>query len=63
MNERQKKALDLINTKGKMTMAKLREIYPNVNRRTLTRDINTLIKIGLLERRGRGRRNIHYTRP
>lgn len=63
LNERQKKALDLINTKGKVTMAKLREIYPDVNRRTLTRDINTLIKIGLLERRGRGRRDIHYTRP
>ncbi|MBM3709690.1 MAG: hypothetical protein FJW61_04645 [Actinobacteria bacterium] len=60
LNERQKKALITIKEKNRITMKEYIEMYPNMNRKTLTRDINHLIKLGLVIRKGKGRRDLYY---
>lgn len=60
LNERQKKAIDYIRKNGRLTMKEYIALCPNINRRTLTRDANQLIKIKLIERRGKGKRGLWY---
>ena len=61
LNGRQKKAFRYIKEKGKITMKDYIELCPDVNRRTLTRDLDYLIKLGLVIRKGKGRRDLYYT--
>lgn len=60
LNARQKKAVEFIKQRGRMTMKEYIELCPDVNRKSLTRDINYLIKEGLVMRKGKGRRDLHY---
>jgi ATP-dependent DNA helicase RecG len=61
LNERQKKAFRYVREKGKITMKDYMELCPDVNRKTLTRDLNYLIKLGLVIRKGKGKRDLYYT--
>ena len=61
LNERQKNAFKYIEEKGKITMKDYMELCPDVNRKTLTRDLNYLIKLGLVIRKGKGKRDLYYT--
>lgn len=60
LNERQKKALDFMKQAGRLTMKEYIKLCPDVNRKTLTRDLNHLIRLRLVVRKGRGRRDLHY---
>lgn len=60
LNERQKKAIEFMKHSVMLTMKEYIALFPTVNRRTLTRDLNHLIKLGLLIRKGKGRRDLHY---
>ena len=60
LNIRQKKAFDLIKQRGRLTMKEYINLCPEVNRRTLTRDLNYLMKSGLVIRRGKGKRDLYY---
>jgi len=60
LNERQKKAFTYIKEESRITMKEYIEIYPYVNRKTLTRDLNHLIELGLIIRKGQGRRDLYY---
>lgn len=60
LNGRQKNAFRYIKEKSKITMKEYIELCPDVNRKTLTRDLNHLIKLGLVIRKGKGRRDLHY---
>lgn len=60
LNERQKRVFIYIKENGRITMKEYIEIYPYVNRKTLTRDLNHLIKLGLIIRKGQGRRDLYY---
>lgn len=60
LNERQKTAFEFIKQNGMITMKKYIELCPNVNRKTLTRDLNHLIELGIIKRKGKGKRDLHY---
>jgi len=60
LNDRQKKALELIKQNGKIQMKEYIDLCPDVNRKTLTRDINYLLKTGVIIRKGKGRRDLYY---
>ena len=60
LNDRQQKAVEFIKKNGMVTMKKYIELCPDVNRRTLTRDLNHLIKLGIVIRKGKGRRDLYY---
>jgi len=63
MNERQMKAIEFIKHGEMMTMKEFIALFPAVNRRTLTRDLDHLIKLGLLIRKGKGKRDLYYVLP
>jgi len=63
LNDRQRKALEFIKQNGRLTMKEYIELCPDVNRKTLTRDLNHLIKLGMTVRKGKGRRDLHYLIP
>lgn len=60
LNERQKKVLELIEKNEKATIAELIKLFPDINRRTLTRDMDNLIDLHIIKRIGKGRRDIYY---
>jgi ATP-dependent DNA helicase RecG len=60
LNDRQRKALEFIKQNGRLTMKEYIELCPDVNRKTLTRDLTHLIKLGMVIRKGKGRRDLHY---
>jgi len=60
LNERQMKAIEFIKHGEMMTMKEFIALFPAVNRRTLTRDLDHLIKLGLLIRKGKGKRDLYY---
>jgi len=60
LNERQKKAVEYLNTTGRLTMKEFIGLCPDVNRKSLTRDMNRLIKLGLIARKGKGKRGLYY---
>jgi len=61
LNDRQKKALEFIKQNGRIRMKEYIDLCPDVNRKTLTRDINHLIEMGIIIRKGKGRRDLYYT--
>jgi DNA-binding transcriptional ArsR family regulator len=59
VSERQRKILDYLGRKGKAQVWEVKEIFPDVSKRTLRRDFKDLLKYGLVERRGE-RNNTFY---
>jgi len=49
---RAKKILGLLDAKGKAQVWELQKVLPQVTKRTLRRDLDTLVQKGLLERKG-----------
>jgi predicted HTH transcriptional regulator len=52
INERQKKILEILKEKGKIQVGQVKEFFPNVSKRTLRRDFQSLVKKGIIERIG-----------
>jgi DNA-binding HxlR family transcriptional regulator len=49
---RARKILGLLDAKGKAQAWELQKVLPQVTKRTLRRDLDTLVQKGLLERKG-----------
>ena len=52
MNERQEKILDFLKENGRAQVGQLKEIFPEVTKRTLRRDFEFLLKQGKIKRIG-----------
>jgi predicted HTH transcriptional regulator len=52
INERQEKILEILKEKGKIQVGQVKELFPNVSKRTLRRDFQSLMKKGIIERIG-----------
>jgi len=63
LNERQGKALELFIQQGKLTIQDYEAVFPNVNRRTLQRDLKGLLDKELISEVGAGKTDPtrHYT--
>jgi Fic family protein len=59
LNERQAKALTLILDKGEIHIKDLESSCPDVNRRTLQRDLQRLEELGLIQRKGAARQSFY----
>ena len=58
LNERQIQAVKIVKEKGAISLSDLQNIYKNITRKTLYRDLQTLVNKGILKARGdkRGRK-------
>ena len=52
VSERQEKILEILREKGKIQVGQVKEFFPNVSKRTLRRDFQSLVKKGIIERVG-----------
>lgn len=52
VNERQQKIVDYLKEREKVQVWEIKEIFPNVSKRTLRRDFQKLLKKGIIERVG-----------
>ncbi len=52
LNERQRQAIKIIKKKGKIALSDLQEIYENITRKTLYRDLQALVNKGILKAQG-----------
>jgi len=52
LNERQKKILEILKNKPSVQVWELKQILSDVSKRTLRRDLDELLKIGLVKRQG-----------
>jgi len=59
LNDRQAKALGLLLDKGEMHIRDLEASCPNVNRRTLQRDLQRMEELGLVRRKGAARQSFY----
>ncbi len=59
LNERQKRILELLKEREKLQVWQVKQIFPQVSKRTLRRDFTDLLKKGLVERLGQ-RNQIFY---
>jgi Fic family protein len=59
LNDRQKKILEILKEKEKIQVWQIKEIFPQVSKRTLRRDFQSLYKKGIIERIGE-RTNTFY---
>lgn len=59
--ERKEKILQLLYHKQKITLSEIRKIFFNVSPRTLRRDMEDLIKKGLIQRKRKGQKDVEYT--
>jgi Fic family protein len=59
LNDRQKKILEILKEKEKIQVWQIKEIFPQVSKRTLRRDFQNLYKKGIIERIGE-RTNTFY---
>lgn len=59
INERQERILKFLKENGRIQVWQVKELFPQVSKRTLRRDFNRLFKIGLIERMGE-RNNTFY---
>jgi DNA-binding transcriptional ArsR family regulator len=59
LNDRQKKILEILREKEKIQVWQIKEIFPQVSKRTLRRDFQSLYKKGIIERIGQ-RTNTFY---
>jgi len=55
LNERQEKILEILKEKKKIQIGELTEVFPEVSKRTLIRDLEALMYQNLIERKGEGR--------
>lgn len=53
--ERQTRILGIFRESGKVKVGHLTRFFPEVNRRTLLRDLENFVQLGLVERNGNGR--------
>ena len=53
--KRQKVILGILKNNGKMRISDLAKSFPNINRRTILRDLDSFCQTGLIERHGIGR--------
>jgi DNA-binding transcriptional ArsR family regulator len=59
LNERQEKILEILKQENKIQVHNVKDIFPDVSKRTLRRDFESLLKHGLVERIGE-RNNTFY---
>lgn len=59
LNERQEKILDILKQREKIQVHHVQEIFPDISKRTLRRDFESLLRQGLVERIGE-RSNTFY---
>jgi len=59
LNDRQSKALDLLIQRNKIHISELEELCQNVTRRTLQRDMNALINLGLVHLQASARQSTY----
>lgn len=59
ISERKQKILDILKEKGRLQVWEVKKIFPEVTKRTLRRDFESLLKQGLIERIGE-RNNTFY---
>lgn len=52
VSERQKKILEVLKDKGKAQVGEMKDIFPDISKRTLRRDFKALMKVDLVERIG-----------
>jgi Fic family protein len=57
LNERQGKAIEFLLTHGKLTIKDFEELCPEVNRRSLQRDLKAFLEKGLIKETGAGPTN------
>jgi len=57
---RKEKILNISNGSGKVKVGDLLKVFPQLNRRTLLRDLESLVQIGSMERKGNGRGTCYY---
>ncbi|MDI6591340.1 MAG: DeoR family transcriptional regulator [Patescibacteria group bacterium] len=62
-NTRQEKILDFLKKKGKVQIWEVKEIFPEVTKRTLRRDFKQLVKQGLIERIGEKNETFYQLPP
>jgi len=55
LNERQEKILEILREKKRIQIGELTEVFPEVSKRTLIRDLEVLMYKNLIERKGEGR--------
>jgi len=51
-NSRQEKILAILKEKGRAQVWQVKQVFPEVSKRTLRRDFESLLKQGIIERRG-----------
>lgn len=51
-NERQKKILEILRERGQAQVGELKEIFPDISKRTIRRDFRQMLKMGLIKRIG-----------
>lgn len=54
-SERQQKIVETLKGNGEAQVGDLMKIFPDLNRRTILRDLDNLMRLGLVERNGGGR--------
>lgn len=54
-SERQEVILDILKNNGKVKISYLAKSFPDINRRTILRDLGTFCQTGMVERSGSGR--------
>ncbi|MCD6232783.1 DeoR family transcriptional regulator [bacterium] len=59
INDRQKRILDILKKKDKAQVWEFKKTFPNVSKRTLRRDFEHLLAMGLVKREGEGN-NTYY---
>jgi len=52
ITQRQEKILEILKERGKIQVGQIKEFFPNVSKRTLRRDFQALVKIGIIKRLG-----------
>lgn len=60
LREREKKILEILEEKGKAQVQDLQKFFPNISKRTLRRDLENLLKKGLVQRSGEWSRIFYY---
>jgi DNA-binding HxlR family transcriptional regulator len=51
-NERQKKILEILKERGQAQVGEIKEVFPDISKRTIRRDFRQMLKMGLIKRIG-----------
>ena len=63
VNDRQKKILEILKEREKIQVRELKEVFPQVTKRTLRRDFEQMFKRGLIERIGEKNDTYYQSKP